>query len=220
MLGKRGGQGGGGAGENRACACACACASVPSISEEGPLPHRRKTPSDNPRKVWHALGNPSPVDHTRLVRTILGPVGPSGEGGGVLQDFPGHGHSLIAIRHPPTHISLHFPLLQACKRIPTMILLLAVEQVTVSIKGHNVVLCSTVAPWIPTSSSLVCSPLHLSVRFCIFCCTAFMLYPGALHDTGLVDVWFPSHCTHLSSCVLISIHRRLLSRVFVCCPLH
>ena len=31
-----------------------------------------------------------------------------------------------------------------------------------------------------------------------------MSYPGALHDTGLVDVWFPSRCTHTCPLVFLS----------------
>ena len=31
-----------------------------------------------------------------------------------------------------------------------------------------------------------------------------MLYPGALHDTGLGDVWFPSHCTHTRHLVFLA----------------
>ena len=81
---------------------------------------------------------------------------------------------------PPTHISLYFPVLQACKIIPTMILPLAIEQVTVSIKGHNVMLCSTLTPWISTLSSLVCSPVHFSVRCLHFALHRFHVIPWCL----------------------------------------
>ena len=52
-----------------------------------------------------------------------------------VQDFPGSWPLFDCCTAPPTHISLHFPLLQACKRIPTVLVVLAVEHVTVPIKG-------------------------------------------------------------------------------------
>ena len=58
-----------------------------------------------------------------------------------------------------------------------MILQLAVEQVTVSIKGLNVVLRSIVAPWIPTLSSLICSCHHLSVPCLHFALHCFDVIP-------------------------------------------
>ena len=152
-----------------------------------------------------------------------------------VQDFPGHGplsncsthththtHTYIYIYIAPlTHISSHFPMLQASERIRTMILLLAVEQATVSIKGHNVMSRSTIAPWIPMLFILICSCHHLSVHCLHFALHSFDVIPwcASRHKPCQCMVPVPL-CIYLSSCVLVGIHRRMLSRVLVCPPPH
>ena len=81
--------------------------------------------------------------------------------------------------------------------------------------------CSTFAPWIPTSSGLICSCQHLSVHCLHFALHCFHGTPwcASRHRPCRCMVPVPLY-TYLSSCVLISIRPRMLSRVFVCRSLH